>query len=114
MIKAWHKHNAIATNLLCRSFRKRRKLSVSDDVAIFPVRISNAIAAISTITAQFAQRNHLDGQSTPAALVVLILPARNQVQYMTIHASSVSGGLTFDVKPKSVSVTDDLQLKFTN
>ena len=30
---------------------------------------------------------------------------------MTIHPSSVNGGLTFDVKPKSVSVTNNLAIE---
>jgi hypothetical protein len=85
-------------------------LSLADDVAIFPIRISNAI-----------NRYQYHNNTPPKGTISLTkerqqlsgsyLPARNQVQYLTIHPGSFDGGLSFEFKPDAVSVTNNMPLK---
>ena len=91
-------------------FGSRKGLELADDTAVFPVSHSAAVQRY---------RYHQSSREPPAILTSTpsvqnfsgaFLPARNQVQYLTISPDRIDGRLTFELDSDPPSVTNDFQL----
>tara|TARA_R110002049_G_scaffold50370_3_gene143064 strand:+ start:101561 stop:103750 length:2190 start_codon:yes stop_codon:yes gene_type:complete len=86
-------------------------ITLPKDVAIFPVRHSGAVQRY-----RYHQGNRppfAAMRSTPETLNLRgsFLPARNQVQYATIHPSSVQGQLSIDTQSNPPTVTNSFPIE---
>lgn len=85
-------------------------LSFKKDVAVFPIRASNAIVRYRYHGAS-TPKGTISHGNTEQKLAGSFLPARNQVQYLTFHPNSFDGDLSFVVESESMSVTNNSPLR---
>ena len=95
-------------------FGSGRGLDLADDVAVFPVSHSAAVQRY-----RYHQGNH----EPPAVLTSTrsvqnfsgaFLPARNQVQYVTLHPESIDGRFKFELESDPPTISNEFPLDIRN
>ena len=85
-------------------------LDMPDDVAIFPVLHSPAVQRYTYHQGDFSPSAVLSVSPKLQNLSGSFLPARNQVQYATIHPDSISGKISIDWEAETPTISNQLEI----